>query len=235
MKKTVYSLFLSALVVHMAQCSISDFFKDTKLFTQEILHNRNEVGAIFSCSSFTAHELTRYLKADQEAETCYILEIGAGTGPVTEKISAIIDAPENAHKNYVFDVVEINENMCKHLVTKFYDRPNVRIHCCSILDWKPEYKYHYIVSTLPHTSLGTELVKDILAQYQALIQPNGMLSYIEYIGVAKLREFILPKQEKQEFIEIRRLLAQLRKKHTFKTKRVFLNILPLYVHHLQFK
>lgn len=234
MHKKINFLIICSFV-QIAQCSILDFFKETKLFTQEIIHNYNEVGALFSCSSFTAHELTRYITAHNSSDICYILEIGAGTGPITEKIARIIESTPDNHTQYIFDVIEINEKMCKYLRAKFYDRPFVQIRCCSILDWNPPYKYDYIISTLPHTSLNTILVKDIVYQYKKLAKPNGILSYIEYIGVAKLRELVLRNNAKKDFIEIRRLLKKLRKKHTLDTKAVMLNILPLYVHHLQFK
>jgi phospholipid N-methyltransferase len=236
MKKTFCMLLISSLVAHGAYCSITDFFRDTLVFTKEIVHNQREVGALFSCSSFTAKELTRYLYNNkaQDDGTYYVLEVGAGTGAVTEVISKLLDDPNNQNIKYVFDVVEINETMCKHLRLKFYDRPQVRIHCCSILDWKPEYTYNYIISTLPHNSLETQLVKGVAHQYQQLAQQNCILSYIEYIGGATATKLFLPKR-KAEVIEIQNTLHQLRKKHHFKTNKVLLNLFPAYVHHLQFK
>jgi len=234
MKKNI--LALCALFTCISPASITNFFHDTAVFTKEIIHNQREVGALFACSSFTATELTRYFynNITPDTDIYYVLEIGAGTGAVTQKILNVLDTAQNHHTKYVFDVVEINEAMCKHLRLKFYDRPEVQIHCCSILDWKPAYKYNYIVSTLPHNSLDKELVKGIVLQYQELAHTNGILSYIEYIGGATVTKLLLQKERHEEVIEIQNILRQLRKKHHFKTNKVLLNVFPTYVHHLQF-
>lgn len=232
MKKT---LFAYLILFGTITASITDFLHDTAVFTKEIINNQRQVGALFSCSSFTAKELTRYFYTNTttENDTYYVLEIGAGTGSVTTKILELLDTRQTS-KKYVFDVVEINEAMCKHLRLKFYDRPEVRIHCCSILDWNPAYKYHYIVSTLPHNSLDPQLVKNVVRQYKNLSLPKGMLSYIEYIGGATATRLFLTTTRKNEVTEIQHLLHQLRKKHHFKTNKVLLNLFPTYVHHVQF-
>lgn len=225
-----YFLLLCSVTLYS---SITDFFHDTAVFTKEIIRNQREVGALFSCSSFTAKELTNSLPKElaDHTDTYYILEIGAGTGAVTHIIADIL---KNTSTHYIFDVVEINETMCKHLRLKFYDQPQVRIHCCSILDWNPHYTYNYIVSTLPHNSLPPTLVQGVVDQYQKLMSPNGTLSYIEYIGGAAATKLFM-RSHRDDITRIQNLLQQLRQQYKCTTNKVFLNLFPTYVHHIQFK
>lgn len=190
----------------------------------------HEVGALAPSSSFLAHEITKPIQEHTVAtQPVYVLEVGAGTGVFTQKI---IDILEDKKVPYILDVIEINKDYVDILKKRFSEYTAVTVHECSVLDWHPSYRYDHIVSGLPFTVMPSDVVIDIVDYYEKVVKPHGTISYFEYILTASLKRMTLFGDHKKEFIKKREHLKNFRQKWHTRTKKVYRNIPPAYVHHL---
>ena len=72
--------------------------------------------------------LDRVIRESRVGPSDTVLEIGAGTGELTERLSA-------AARRVV--AVELDENLCSHLRRRFAGTPNVAVVCAGVLDHTP--------------------------------------------------------------------------------------------------
>jgi phospholipid N-methyltransferase len=187
-------------------------------FFWESLKNPKQVGALFTCSSATGNELMRYACTHKGPKK--ILEIGAGTGSVTEVICSLV------HRDDVIDAVEINETMCTHLKERFGKKRNVHIHCTDILQFDVKEKYDFIICTLPFANMDAGIVEAIHKKIVSLINKDGYFSCVEYILLPTIRKRVLNllDMDTQRFEQSRGIAEAL---------KVMRNIPPLRVHHLK--
>ena len=226
-KKFLHLALVGLLATTYIHTGVRVFMRDIKVFTQSFIANRKQIGAIAPCSPYVGAELVRYIAKDTAPKR--ILEVGAGTGVLTYEIIEKM----RKHGDYL-DVIEIDPELCKILQEKFKDHKNVTVHCISIIDWKPQYKYDYIISSLPFNSFSESFVKSILDHYVHIIKPQGILSYVEYIGLPKInKRFLKTAEAVEDFEKLQKMLTKFRKKYAIKTVNIFLNVPPIHVHHLR--
>lgn len=139
------------------------------------------LGAIASSSKFLAHKLTGCI--DNNLTQKNILEVGAGTGPVTKYIL------RKLQPNDKFDIIEITNKFISSLQILCKNYNHVKIHNKSILDFNPDYKYDYIISTLPFYSFSEVEVKKILDHYKSILSVNGKIIYFQYTFTEYIRKF----------------------------------------------
>ena len=162
-----------------SSCCFGNFWDDISDFFVSFVEKPGQMGAVFPSSRFLTAKITKYIKANNY--TVKVLEVGAGTGSFTAEL---------ANKNVFVDVIECNPRLVRNLVRKFGDNAKINIHCISILDWNPCYKYDFIISGLPFNSkcFDERLVDGILNKYKQLIKADGMISYFEYFGASLARK-----------------------------------------------
>ncbi len=209
---------LAALFVVMLYCY---FFYGNCLFFLRFIVKPKQTGSIIPTSQTASIELIQPMLHKAIPRT--ILEVGAGTGPVTE---VIIDhlAPEDH-----LDVLEIDPVLCDLLQEKFKDYNQVHIHCTPVERWQPAYHYDVIISTVPLSNLTLDEVDLIVDQFDRLAKSRGVLSYIEYIGGAEIKMLVGQKKELQTADR----LKQFRDQHHTRTVSVLANVPPTYVHHVR--
>lgn len=195
------------------------------LFAIQTIKKFDEVGAIFPSSKFLGFEMLRSF--DNRKENLKILEVGPGTGPFTELIV------KNLKTSDKLDVIEFNPDFVKILKSKYGHHQNVNIVCASIIDWKPEYKYDYIVSSLPFNIFPLDFVKKIVEHYESIVNDNANISYFEYMLFPKIKETFLVNQKKDEYLQVKTLLSDFNKKYNVEKSKVFKNIPPANVYNLK--
>jgi len=153
------------VIFSIAFCNscVGNFFADSKAFFTAFLNAPKKVGSVIPSSSFLANAMTRYVQ--RKDAPIKVLEVGAGTGALTKTIAARMGEGD------LFDVIEIDPDLCDVLRDKFKNNKNVKVHCISISDWNPQYNYDFIVSSVPFNSFRSGTVKTILDKYEALIKP----------------------------------------------------------------
>ncbi len=201
-------------------------------FFRQFRQRFETTGAIAPSSRFLAKSMTRYL-AERGEEPIRVLEIGPGTGPVTEKIVPLLKSGDR------FDLVELNESFVAILNNRFQSDPNwsrVRdfseIHQLPVQEFQPEEPYDFVVSGLPLNNFPAELVETISTHYFKLLKPTGTLSYFEYMYVRPIRKVITRGDEKTRITRIDDIMAAHCTNHRIARDNILINVPPAWVQHL---
>lgn len=185
------------------------------------------VGALMPCSDEVGKEITRWLRGRFRQSSLKILEVGAGNGTITNHIVQQMRTGDQ------LDVIEIDEAFCAGLRKKFGGKPGVNIRKLSITDWKPAYQYDIIISTLPFNNFDIDMLRSITEQYEQLIKPGGILSYVEYLLGAETKTMLSWGGKKREYQERTVFIHDFRDRNLFKTTKIYKNFPPISVHHLR--
>lgn len=226
-KYAVVSVLVAALMYKGAYLMWGEHYF---AFFKGIIRNPFQVGAFSPCSTFVAKEITKHVAQADSNRPLHILEVGAGSGVFTTHLEKIL---ENRSGNYSVDVIEIDKEYCDVLKERFKNNNHFAIHCVSIADFKPDYQYDYIISSLPFNTMDTQLIKQIIKQYETVIAPQGIVSYVEHIWLPELKGYFMTGKEKIEYNQKRKVINSFRDAHIIQTVQVYANITPLNVYHLQ--
>lgn len=197
------------------------------LFFSNFLKDPKSVGAVVPLSQSVAKELIKNFANRDSSNPCRILEVGAGIGNVSRTIIKSLGKQDH------FDIIEIDQACCELLDQSFGKDSRVTIHCMSIMDWNPSEKYDFIISTLPLNTFEAQFVEEIFMHYQKLLKPDGMLTYVEYVGLQQI-SLAFSKGEKREDIFKRLfLLRKLHNQYLVEKKSILSNFLPCHVYHMK--
>ena len=201
-------------------------------FFRQFRQRFETTGAIAPSSRFLAKSMTRFL-ADRGSESVRVLEIGPGTGPVTERIIPLLADGDQ------FDIVELNESFVEILKARFQQDKAWKktaafseIHQLPIQDFEPDHKYDFVISGLPLNNFPADLVESIADTYFKLLKPGGVLSYFEYMYVRPIRKVVTRGDEKVRITRIDDIMAAHCAKHRIARDNIVLNIPPAWVQHL---
>lgn len=188
--------------------------------------NPAQVGEIAPMSRKTGFELARFVGTDDEARPHRYLEAGGGCGAVSVCIANKLRTQDH------LDVIEIDPKMCEILQERLQSFTNVSVHCCSILDWNPEYKYDGIVCTLPFNSLGVDFARATIQHFIELSGPNCTLSYVEYPIINNVLQYFYGPQRKDMFRKVQKYMQTVREDRLVKQSFIFMNVPSTEVYHL---
>jgi phosphatidylethanolamine/phosphatidyl-N-methylethanolamine N-methyltransferase len=140
---------------------------DTALFLGQLLRRPHQVVALAPSSRFLCAEMAREIDPDAGP----VIELGAGTGNITQAILARGVAPENLHS------IEMNPEFCDRLRARF---AGVHVHCMSAGDVGalPVEGAQAVVSGLPLLSMPLDLQRAILGGTFARVRPGG--TYVQF-------------------------------------------------------
>ncbi|HJM68913.1 MAG TPA: methyltransferase domain-containing protein [Candidatus Babeliales bacterium] len=219
MKK--FLLLAILLAVHSSTHTLSDRLA----FYWEHLKSPFEVGSVTPSSEETGKAITTYLL--KHTGSANILEIGAGPGSGITNFLV-----KNLKSSDRLTFVEINSNFAAILRDKYGHIPNITVVEGDILTFKPDKKFDYIISSLPLTALSKEFIESYFEHLETLIRPHGIVSYIQYMGVSlrMLLGSVFRSKSLKDKIEV---INRFKKKWLLASTKVFRNIPPTYVHHLQ--
>lgn len=197
-----------------------------QVFLQHFFRNPKKVGALVPLSKKVAGQLSQDLKVRADHKPWLILEAGAGIGNVSQEILKWMK------ENDRLDIIEIDPTFCAILKETFKEDRRVTIHCLSILDWKPKDCYDFIVSTLPLNSFAPNFVEKVFKHYQEISKPDARFTYVEYIGLEKVKWLFSNSKNRKISQNRKQFLANFHKTHLLNTDRVYANFLPCYIYHL---
>lgn len=189
-------------------------------------------GAIAPSSRFLATNMTGPMQQHQGPKK--VLEIGPGTGAVTQQIVKQIQ-PEDQ-----LDLVELNEKFVEILNHRFDSEAVFQeikhltsIHNCPLQEYGENAEYDFIISGLPLNNFPTELVDEIFEAYFRLLKPGGVLSYFEYMYVRPIRKVVSRGEENQRIRGIDEIIGSYTRQFRTHTDWVWFNVPPAWVQHLQ--
>ncbi|MEN9556928.1 MAG: hypothetical protein RLZZ232_3214 [Planctomycetota bacterium] len=203
-------------------------------FFRQFRQTFETTGAVAPSSRFLASAMTRYLAARPQETPVRILEIGPGTGPVTDSII------NQLRPGDVFDLVELNSEFVTILKQRFQTDAawsavshQTTIHQIPIQEFRATEPYDFVISGLPLNNFPAGLVKIITDAYFQLLKPGGILSYFEYMYVRPVRKRVTRGADRERITEIDRILSEHCGKMRIHRDSVWVNIPPAWVQHLQ--
>jgi phospholipid N-methyltransferase len=211
-----------------------DYFTEIRTFFREFRRHYHDTGSILPSGHALARALTREMgKAESPRR---ILEIGPGTGSVTQEIVRRLKPGDQ------LDIVEINEHFVALLRERFEREPlfHQRRHQARVLhaplqEVPGEAAYDFLISGLPLNNFSVRLVKDIFKAYRRLLKPGGVLSYFEYALVRDLKTPFVRGRERKRLLCLDRVLRRNIRAHQFREDLVLWNVPPAVARHFQFR
>lgn len=177
--------------------------------------------------------MARFLAA-RESGAVRVLEIGPGTGPVTNEIVRHLKPGDT------FDLVELNEAFVEILSGRFEQEPTWKaaadqstIHQLPVQDYQPGELYDFVISGLPLNNFSADLVDAISNHYFRLLKPGGVLSYFEYMYVRPIRKVVTRGEEKVRITRIDDTMSAHCDRYRIRRDNIWINIPPAWVQHLQ--
>ena len=144
------------------------------LLLRELIRDPREMGALCPSSSALAEEMAASVP-ESFFKSGLFVELGAGTGPVTEALLKHGVPPERLF------VVEKSSALAECLERKF---PTVRVLCCDAGDLQslmPEGQpVRAVVSSLPFRSIPVEVGRSIMAEIEGILAPGGLFVQFTY-------------------------------------------------------
>jgi phospholipid N-methyltransferase len=224
--------FLCLFLFSSGQAVRATSFLEVVTIFSRYLKNPSQVGEIAPLSKASGVELARFVSSSVRGENYTgkrYLEAGGGCGATSICIAQAM------HPLDSLDVIEIDPDMCVILKQRLAGFKNVSVHCCSILDWKPQSGYDGIISTLPFNSLGVGFTAQAIAYFKAVANDLCMFSYVEYPIVRQAVQHFYSSNGKREFQEVQKFMDVIRKKYLVDQITVYRNVPPITIYHLCLK
>ncbi|MFP6767719.1 MAG: methyltransferase domain-containing protein [Planctomycetaceae bacterium] len=209
--------------------------RDRLAFFRQVREHYHTTGAIAPSSRFLARAQTGPLVSlkSRSQHPIRVLEVGPGTGAVTRRIVDLLEPDDR------FDLVEINQAFADVLESRFLDDPpfarmtdSSRIHTIPLQDYTAEEPYDIIISGLPMNNFSQELVAELFEAYFRLLNPEGTLSYFEYMFMRPLRKAVSGRNDRERVNQIATIMRDHRRQRRSRTSWVFANLPPAWVQHL---
>jgi phospholipid N-methyltransferase len=155
-------------------------FAQHALILKELLKTPGDIGALCPSSTALADEMVRSLPASFW-EAGYLVELGAGTGPVTEALLRRGIPPSR------LAVIEKSDVLAECLKKRFRD---VSVICCSAE--KLSFHLHgygpvmAVVSSLPFRSIPAEMSVAIMSEVERVLSPGGLFVQFTYALIGEM-------------------------------------------------
>lgn len=192
------------------------------LFMSEMMSYYSKIGAIFPTLTPAAKAMCSELRAGSEKSRS-ILEVGAGTGPITKEIAKTMTLKDE------LVVCELNESFLNHLRAEFASNFHLEaiadltsFVCDSVENIEGTDRFDVVVSSLPLSAFGPDQLRSIFAAYQRLLKPGGSLTYIEYAYLRTIFFSWLPKSSERR--QTHELLEDILAKYQYRQRTVLANV-----------
>ena len=175
--------------------SFKSYLWDSALFLKSWFHSPKQMGTLFPSSPATSKMIASLIK---DPKNSIVIELGAGTGQVTDEIMAI-QIPEDR-----FVTVEYDSILFKELAMKYPSGLNLlNIDAADMLEELPEQfigKTDYVISTLPLITLEKSKAQKIVDSIFKVLKPGGVYvqvtlspfkpKYMEEMGLRTTKLFV---------------------------------------------
>lgn len=171
----ITTLLTLVIVFFTAACS-----SENLKFVGQFMADPSNVGAIAPSSE----ELSEFMTETIDPNGSIVLELGAGTGPFTEKLVAKI-SKDNLY------IVENNASFLERLYERFPDQNVLGIDARDLHKHIPAHlhgKINVVVSGLPFRSLPNHVAMDILHSLKRVCAPNFKFIQFTYFNEPPLPE-----------------------------------------------
>ncbi len=208
------------------------WFTNSRVFVREFRRTFRTTGAVLP----SGRALGRALAANvgRSSQPQRILEVGPGTGSVTERIVSAM-GPEDS-----LDMVELNDRFVQRLRERIDNEPlfqSVAGRCqvlhCPVEEVSHDQPYDLVISGLPLNNFSVGQVEHLLAVLIQHLRPGGTLSFFEYIAIRRAKALVSRGEDRRRLVGIGRALERLFDEHPTHRQSVLPNVPPAWVHHVQ--
>lgn len=214
------------------QIDMSRVLKEHIDFFRQFRERFQTTGSVAPSSRFLANAMAGPLRKHVGAKR--ILEVGPGTGAVTQRIVPLLN------QNDRFDLVEINGVFAEMIEARFETDPRFQpvanvsqVHVCPLQEFQTAEQYDFIVSGLPINNFSSGLVAELFESFFRLLKPDGVLSYFEYMYVRPARRLVAPAKESRRLKKLDEIVNDYCSRFRFRRSWVFVNFPPAWVQHLR--
>lgn len=197
------------------------------VFAKSFFNKPREAGTPFSCSKAVAERMVSHIPEPNDEVAHLYLEIGPGTGIVTERLVKKLGKKDTLH------IVEIEENFYNYIKEKYKDDKRVIVHHADISAWSlkeggKEVQFDAIATGVPLNGLpNKEVIKKILAAYERLAKKGAEITSVEYVLTGCIGEIF----KGQEFRQVVKTKDDFFKHHKSQSEIVWWNFpVPARVH-----
>ena len=208
--------------------------RDKYLFLQQLGGGFSDIGAVFPTGSPAARSLCSEIRRTRGPKR--ILEVGCGTGPVTE---AILDSMTDEDSLMVCD---LNESFINYVKKRFEEEPKfaaradqVEFYMGDVTELGEENEYDIIISSIPFTTLDADILKKVIGHYKFLLKPGGCLTYIEYAFFRDLRDALMPVRRNSDYEQVSDQIRDMLESYEFRSEVIRSNFPPAVVRSLRFE
>lgn len=202
-------------------------------FIREFGRTFDTTGALLPSGRFLARALARPLR-EHAGGPMRILEVGPGTGAVTQEIVRHVRPQDRLH------IVELNERFVSVLRRRFAMEPcfqrvaeQTSIFHSPVQDLTADEPYDYIVCGLPFNNFPADLVETILGHLFGILRPGGCMTFFEYLWVRPLKKLVASRQQRRRVVEVGGVLGRYLTRYEQAHDNVYLNVLPAVAHYLR--
>ena len=207
-------------------------FANYRLFFNEFRRTFQSTGAVLPSGRQLARALAR--RVDARKGPTRILEVGPGTGAVTEAIADRMGPDDQ------LDLVELNERFVGVLQHRLETDAKLqgvakRVRICQmpVQQMRVDEPYDVIVSGLPLNNFSCPVVAEVFAQFHRLAAERADLSFFQYVAVRKAKAMVARRKERRRLAGIERILKGQFANWEVDRECVVANVPPAWVHHLQ--
>ncbi len=161
------------------------------IWYKNVLRNPAEIAALFPCSTETGMLMTAHLEGMDEG---YVLELGSGTGALTECILQR-QIPEEK-----LILIDKNKDFANYLGQKYKDANVITgdaLDAFDLLQKMQIYEVTHIVCSLPLIIMPQEHQLAVLDAAFKILQPQGCFSTVTYFVRCPISQKILDQYNKR--------------------------------------
>jgi len=207
--------------------------RESLYFLRQFGRSARTVGSLIPTSRFAARAMASEMA--RRSGPRRILEVGAGTGAITAEIARAM-GPDDT-----LDAYELNPEFVGFLRRRLEEdarlaarRDRITLHQGDVLEMDRGRRFDFIVSAIPFVNCPPEVVENILALYRDVLEPDGVLSFIEYAYLRRLKLGLLadaPRRQAEASIAVMNRDVE---PYVFRRDLVLRNLPPAWIRHLRF-
>jgi len=204
-----------------------------RLFWQEFRRTFHSTGAVLPSGRSLCRALASQVVPCGRPRR--ILEVGPGTGVVTDAVVARM-GPQDT-----LDLVELNDRFAEALRVRQQREAawqdlgaRLRIHHQAVEDHVAAEPYETLVSGLPLNNFAAEAVESIFGKLRELADEGATLSFFEYVGIRRIKSLAVSRRERQRLAGVQQAMERACAAWEFKRQMIAANVPPAWVHHLRF-
>jgi len=201
-------------------------------FLKEGITKFHDTGSLCSTTRYAGEALSTPLKLPRKPMK--ILEVGAGTGSVTNVILDMLI--EGDH----FVTCEINQKFLPLLESRVkahssyqYQDRTISVFAGPIQDLTEENNFDVIICALPFLNFSVQLTQEIFLKLARLSTSETVMTYYQYIALHLLGKLISLRERRDRLRELERFF-EIVHQQCFKSRmRIWRNVLPINIYTLK--